>query len=146
MFGKTADKTKSCCVGDSCTGGDFWHKEFKEAWDRHIKAVESLKKFHAAEMAKLQGQIDALKDATLREEPEKPMRTWKVTTNDGQKHKVTAQQYGSYDDIFRFGNEIPTSVIRIASGAFSGPYLYREMRYETVAEFMYVTSIIEVTE
>lgn len=132
MFGKTADKTKSCCVGDSCTG---------------IKAVESLKKFHAAEMAKLQGQIDALKDATLREEPEKPMRTWKVTTNDGQKRKVTAQQYRSYEGVFRFSNELPTNVVRVASVAFSGgPYLYREMRYETVAEFMYVTSIIEVTE
>lgn len=92
MFGKTADKTKSCCVGDSCTG---------------IKAVESLKKFHAAEMAKLQGQIDALKDATLHEEPEKPMRTWKVTTNDGQKHKVTAQQYVRYDDIFASGTRFP---------------------------------------
>lgn len=133
MFGKTADKTKSCCVGDSCTG---------------IKAVESLKKFHAAEMAKLQGQIDALKDATLREEPEKPMRTWKVTVGSGQAMQVKAQQFAPDGQArYIFSNEVPTGVVRVAGELYSvKPYLYRETQYVVVAEFMGVTSIIEVTE
>lgn len=148
MFGRTVDKTKSCCVGGSCTGMDWWRRQCEDAWATHLKTVESLKNDHAAEVAKLHEQIAALKNATLREEPEKPMRTWKVTTRDGRKRTVTAQQYGSYDGNFRFSIEVPTNTIRMASWGFPGqqPYLYREVRYETVAEFMGANSIIEVTE